>query len=100
MDKRIVELLVAVVRDLEDTRYQINGYSYVRTIRNILVGNPDAIIAPNFKQKPYYGIVDHLTLEETEKLLDNVANTNRLICDYREHGKLYCTPEYYKNSNK
>lgn len=96
MDDRIADLLVKIVKDLEDSRTEIYGYSYARTIRNILIGKPEAIIAPNFKNKPYYGILNNLTLEETEKLLDNVVKMNKLICDYREHGKLYCTIEYYK----
>lgn len=95
MDARVLDLLVNIVRDLEDTRIEIQGYSYVRTIRNILIGKQEAVIAPNFKGKPYYGVLKSLTLEETESLLDAAVNANKLICDYRAHGKLYCTIEYY-----
>lgn len=48
--QRVNELLIAMVKDLEDTREIYHGYSYVRTMRNILIGKEDAAIAPNFKK--------------------------------------------------
>ena len=42
-------LIIRMVKDLEDTRDMYYGYSYVRTIRNILVGKEGALIAPLFK---------------------------------------------------
>ena len=55
----INDLLVKMIRDLEETRWKYRGYSYVRTMRNILTGNKNAVIAPNFKGKPYYGLFSY-----------------------------------------
>ena len=95
MDKNISCLLFTVVNDLERTRDVINGYSYVRTIRNILIGKSDAAIAPNFSGKKYYGLISDLTLEETETMMDNMVKSKMLSCIYTSHGKLYCTPDYH-----
>ena len=92
----IAMLLVQIVKDLEDTRHKYGGYAYVRTIRNILIGKKDATIAPNFINKHYYGIINELTLEETEKLLDSLLRDNKLQCIFTEHGKLYCTLDFYE----
>lgn len=95
MDKRVADLLVRLIKDMEDTREMIFGYSYVRTIRNILIGKADAIIAPNFKDKDYYGIISNLSLEETEVILDSMVKANILACVHTKHGKLYCTQDYF-----
>ena len=42
-------MIIKMIKDLEDTRDKYNGYAYVRTMRNILVGKKDAAIAPYFK---------------------------------------------------
>lgn len=97
MDKRICNLLLNIVKDLEHTRYKISGYSYVRTIRNILVGKEEAYIAPHFKDKPYYGLLDRLTLEETEQMMDEMVRNRELSVIHTEHGKLYCTNEYHED---
>lgn len=97
MDKKLSRLLIEIVKDLEDTREIIHGYSYVRTIRNILI-EKDAAIAPNFKDKYYYGLIGNLTLEETEFMLDSMIKSNRLSCIHTNHGKLYCTKDYYKHT--
>jgi len=100
MDKAISVLLIKMVRDLEETREKFSGYAYVRTIRNILVGKEDAIIAPHFHEQTYYGMLDYLTLEETEGLMESLVKTNQLAYIFTEHGKLYCTLEYHENMCK
>ena len=90
------ELLIAMVKDLEDTRELYHGYSYVRTMRNILIGKEDAVIAPNFKKKPYYGRYKEMTLEVLELIMDVLVEANQLDVIYTEHGKLYCTHEYHE----
>ena len=92
---QINELLLRMVKDLEDTREMYCGYSYVRTMRNILVGKDGAAIAPFFKGKPYYGIYDTLELAAVEKMLDGLVSRNQLSVIYTGRGKLYCTNEYY-----
>ena len=92
---QINELLLKMVKDLEDTREVYCGYSYVRTMRDILVGKDDAVIALSFKGKPYYGIYDKLELTTVEKMLDGLVSQNQLSIIYTGRGKLYCTNEYY-----
>ncbi len=86
-------LLIRLVKDLEDTRSEYKGYSYVRTIRNILIGKEDAAIAPFFKGKPYYGQFETLTLERVEQMMDSLVSSYQLDVIRTEHGKLYCTRE-------
>lgn len=100
MDNQICKLLIKIIQDLENTREIIHGYSYVRTIRNILIGKEDALIAPNFKNKEYYGLVNELTLQETEKILDYLVDTNQITYFFTQNGKLYCTFDYYKTINR
>lgn len=100
MNNQVCKMLIEIVKDLENTREYIHGYSYVRTIRNILIGKADAIIAPNFKNKKYYGIVRELTLQDTEELMDNLVKTNQITYMFTSNGKLYCTFDYYKNHRK
>jgi hypothetical protein len=100
MDTRICQLLIDIVKDLENTQEFICGYSYARTIRNILVGKEDAIIAPNFKGKYYHGILEMLSLKETEDMLDYLVKTNQITYMCTSHGKMYCTFEYYKRKCK
>lgn len=89
-------LLVAMVKDLEDTREKYNGYSYVTTIRNILVGKETAIIAPLFSAKPYYGIYEHLSKDETRRMMDGLIAKGWLGYVISNKGKkLYCTHEYH-----
>jgi uncharacterized protein YpbB len=97
MDKRVSKLLIGIIKDLENTQDYIYGYSYCRTIRNILVGNPKAVIALNFTDKQYYGIVEHLSLKETEEMLDYLVKSNRITYIFTERGKMYCTFDYYKS---
>ena len=99
MNSQIYKLVIEIVQDLENTREDIHGYSYVRTIRNILIGKEDAIIAPNFKNKQYYGLVNELTLQETEKILDYLVVTNQITYFFTQNGKLYCTFDYYKTKH-
>lgn len=94
MNPVVSNMLIHVVRDLENTRAMYQGYSYVRTIRNILVGNQHAVIAPHFVKKEYYGLLDSLTLEETETMMDTLVKMHLLECIFTNHGKLYCTEEY------
>lgn len=91
------ELLIAMVRDLEDTREHYHGYSYVRTMRNILIGKEDAVIAPVFKNKEYFGCIQELTLEELERIMDKMVKNERLDVIHTSHGKLYCTHGYHKH---
>lgn len=91
------ELLIAMVRDLEDTREHYHGYSYVRTMRNILIGKEDAAIAPVFKNKDYFGCFQELTLEELERMMDKLVKNNKLDVIHTSHGKLYCTHEYHEH---
>jgi uncharacterized protein YpbB len=100
MDKRVSELLIEIINDIENTQDYIFGYSYCRTIRNILVGNPKAVIAANFTDKQYYGLVDRLSLKETEEMLDWLVKSNQVTYIFTEHGKMYCTFNYYKNKCK
>lgn len=94
--QRANELLIGMVKDLENTRDVYKGYSYVRTMRNILIGKEDAAIAPFFDMKPYYGQFYELSLEELEQMMDVLVKTNQLRVFVTEHGKLYCTQEYYE----
>ncbi|WP_051200008.1 tetratricopeptide repeat protein [Butyrivibrio sp. FCS006] len=87
------DLLIRLVKDLEDTRSEYKGYSYVRTIRNILIGKEDAAIAPFFKGKPYYGQFEALTLERVEEMMDALVSSYQLDVIHTEHGKLYCSRE-------
>lgn len=96
--EKVYDLIIQMVKDLEKTRDDYRGYAYVRTMRNILVGKDDAVVAPLFKEKPYYGIVDHMKLDELESIMDKLVNDNRLDIIYTDHGKLYCTHEYYKKN--
>lgn len=93
--EKVYEIIIKMVNDLERTRDDYHGYAYVRTMRNILVGKEDAAIAPFFKNKPYYGLVDHMKLDELERIMDSLVRDNRLDIIYTDHGKLYCTHEYY-----
>ena len=89
-------LLVSMVRDLENTRSKYNGYSYVTTIRNILVGKESAYIAPFFVAKPYYGLYVSLSKDETRRLMDSLISNGQLDYIISNKGKkLYCTHEYY-----
>lgn len=90
------ELIVKMVKDLERTRKFYCGYAYVRTMRNILVGKEGAVIAPYFKNEPYYGQYYRLSLEEVEMMMDQLVRTGRLRVIRTSRGKLYCTPEYYE----
>jgi len=88
-------LLISMVKDLEDTREIYHGYSYVRTMRNILIGKDDAAIASFFRDKPYYGQFEELKLEALEHMMDAMTVSGQLCIIYTEHGKLYCTQEYH-----
>ncbi len=88
-------LILFMVKDLEDTRDIWHGYSYVRTMRNILIGDSDALIVPLFSKKPYYGIYSDLSLEETEAKMDKMVSDDLLEIIYTDHGKLYCTKPYF-----
>ena len=89
-------LLVSMVRDLEMTRGKYNGYSYVTTIRNILVGKESAYIAPFFVTKPYYGMFARLSKDETRRMMDKLISTGELDYIISDKGKkLYCTHEYH-----
>jgi len=103
-NKALVELeeslLVSIVKDLENTRDKYSGYAYIRTIRNILVGKEDAIIAPHFKECIYYGIYGGLRLDEVEDKMNRLVIKGKLNIIYTEHGKLYCTHEYYKEQKR
>lgn len=95
-DKRMNALYVQMIKDLEDTRDVYKGYSYIRTMRNILIGNERAVIAPHFRDKKYYGQFKKLKLEAAEHIFDYLAQTNQIDIIFTEHGKLYCTHDYYK----
>ena len=75
----------------EDTRGKYWGFSYVRTMRNILVGKETAVIAPFFKGKPYYGIFETLQLSSLEMMMDSLVRSGELDVIYTDRGKLYCT---------
>ncbi len=90
------QLLISMVRDLENTQDKYGGYAYRMTIRNILAGNADAAIAPFFKDKPYYGLYGRLSLDDVEGIMDSLVKANMLEVIYMDNGKkLYCTHEYY-----
>ncbi len=88
--------LLCIVKDLEETRDIYSGFSYARTIRNILVGKETAIIAPFFDKKEYYGYLDYISIKSVEQILDNLVAEKQLWFVYTEHGKLYCTKDYYE----
>ena len=98
MDSKIQSLLLDLVKDLEKTRYKYDGYAYARTIRNILTGNKDSSVADHFKDKYYYGVLNQLSLKDAEDLMDDMLKLNVLDCIFTEHGKLYCTHEYYQSN--
>lgn len=89
-----------MVRDLEESQERYNGYAYIRTMRNILVGKKDACIAPYFIEKQYYGLVSKLKLEELENIMDRLVVNGELDVIYTEHGKLFCTHEYHEEMCK
>ena len=91
-------ILVSMVKDLEDTRHKYCGYAYRRTIRNILIGNKDAAIAPHFKDKPYYGIARYLSLDSVDIIMDYLVEKRLLCVLYKDRGKLYCTPAYHRDA--
>ena len=88
-------LLIQMVKDLEDTRYKYFGYSYRRTMRNILTGNISAVIAPNFMSKEYFGIVSYLTLDNCTKIMETLVKKGKIAYVDTEHGRLYCTKDYH-----
>ncbi len=91
-------MLVMMVKDLEDTREKYKGYSYPRTMRNILIGKRDAIIAPWFRRRPYYGRIQKLSLDEMTRIMDllvRYGQLNYIISDSNK--KLYCTNDYLKS---
>ena len=90
--RSVKEVLIQMVKDLEDSSDKYCGYAYVRTMRNILIGNKDACIAPFFQGKQYYNLINSLKLEELEKIMDRIVREGDLNILY---GKLYCTHEYY-----
>ncbi len=92
------DMIIKMVKDLEDTREYYRGYAYVRTMRNILIGKESAAIAPLFSDKPYYGQYYSLTLEQVERMMDSLVRSDRLRIIYTDRGKLYCTPEYYERA--
>lgn len=94
MNTRIQELLVDILKDLENTQRYIHGYGYRRTIRNILTANKDSVIAPYFREKRYYGIIKYLSLEDTENMLNQLVEDNAITCIATERGKMYCTFSY------
>lgn len=98
--QRANELIIQMIKDLEDTRDIYKGYSYVRTMRNILIGNRQAAIAPYFRDKPYYGQFKNLKLEILEQMLDALVQTNQIDILLTEHGKLYCTHDYHEEMCK
>ena len=53
----------------------------------------------HFKNKQYYGLVNELTLQETEKILDYLVVTNQITYFFTQNGKLYCTFDYYKTKH-
>lgn len=91
------KLLISMVKDLENTRENFFGYSYVRTMRNILIGKEDAAIAPLFKDKEYFGCFYELKLDVLEEMMDELVKKNKLDAIYTEHGKLYCSHEYHES---
>lgn len=93
--QKVYDLLVVMIKDLENTRHKYHGYSYVRTMRNILVGKKEAAIAPYFVDKPYYGKLEWIRLEDLEHMLDTMVSLHQIDVLYTEHGKLYCTHEYH-----
>lgn len=95
MDKIVCELLIEIVKDLEKTREELSGYAYVRTIRNILTGNANAIIAPAFCNKKYYGLMSNLSLQEAEEMMEHLLKTKQLTCLDTNHGRLYCSFAYH-----
>ncbi|MCQ2498847.1 MAG: hypothetical protein MJ133_07660 [Lachnospiraceae bacterium] len=97
MNITINDLLVTMIRDLENTRYKYHGYAYRRTIRNILTGNKDAVIAPQFKGKSYYGLVKYLSLTDVESMLVEMVRCNTISVIYTDRGKLYCTNPYHND---
>lgn len=89
-------LIVSMVKDLEDTRDKYQGYSYVTTMRNILVGKPDAAIAPYFRGKIYHGIINKASKEDVEETMESMVNRGILCYVISETGKkLYCTNEHH-----
>ena len=90
----IKNLMISMIKDLEDTRDIYGGYAYVRTMRNILIGKEDAAIAPFFKGKQYYGIVKDLKLEDVQIIMDRLEEANEIDVVFTNHGKLYCTHAY------
>ena len=95
MGSDLMDMLVKMIKDLEDTREKYHGYAYIRTMRNILVGKDNAIIAQHFKAKPYYSLFHKLALENTERMMDTLVHMNKIDIVWTDHGKLYCTPEYH-----
>ena len=97
MPDELQEYLLNIVNDLEKTRDIYNGYSYARTIRNILVGKETAIIAPFFDDKEYYGYLDYISIKSVEQMLENLVKEKRLYFIYTDRGKLFCTKEFYES---
>ena len=89
--------IIKLVKDLEDTREEYGGYSYVRTIRNILEGNENSEIANHFSNKEYYGAYEFLSLSRAEEIMDELVAEGKLKVILAKRGKLYCTKEYYKH---
>lgn len=89
----LIPYILQIIKDLENTREKYWGFAYVRTIRNILIGKENAAIAPNFSDKNYYGIIDHLRLDELEFIMDTMVGWHLIDIVYTNHGKLYCSEE-------
>ncbi len=91
--------LLGIVKDLENTRQIYHGYAYPRTIRNILVGKQNAVIAPFFTKKRYYGLFARLSLDAVSQAMDKLVSLNKITCIYTDRGKLYCTWDYLTEYN-
>lgn len=88
------ELILLMIRDLENTKNIYHGYAYKRTMRNILTGNKGAAIAPCFTDKPYYGISRSMTLKQMENIADALVASGKLSFVLTSRGKLYCSRSY------
>jgi hypothetical protein len=88
------ELILQMVKDLENTSWTYHGYAYKRTMRNILIGNKNAYIAPCFTDKPYYGIFRSMTLQQVESMADELVASGRLSYVLTNRGRLYLSIPY------
>lgn len=72
-------LLLQLVLDIEKNSKKIGCYAYPKTIQSILTASEKSPIAQFFKDKNYYGYLDHkISIIRLSEILDGLVNEGYL----------------------